>query len=106
MRITSLSRIGLIFSLSQFLFSANITGKITDITSGSFLPGANVYLSGTNYGAASDRSGDFTINNVPSGNYVLKVTYVGYADFSVDVSLGDESLTQDIRTGQSIESAT
>jgi len=99
MRITSLSRIGLIFSLSQFLFSANITGKITDITTGSFLPGANVYLSGTNYGAASNRSGDFTINNVPSGNYVLKVTYVGYADFSVDVSLGDESLTQDISLG-------
>lgn len=99
MSITLLSRIGLIFSLSSFLFSANITGKITDITSGSFLPGANVYLSGTNYGAASDRSGDFTINNVPSGNYVLKVTYVGYAAFSVDVSLGDESLTQDISLG-------
>ena len=94
MRITLLSRIGLIFSLSQFLFSANITGKITDITTGSFLPGANVYLSGTNYGSASDRSGSFTINNVPSGNYVLKVSYVGYTEFSVDIELGDQLLTQ------------
>jgi len=94
MRITLLSRIGLFFSLSQFLFSANITGKITDITSGSFLPGANVYLSGTNYGSSSDRSGSFTINNVPSGNYVLKVSYVGYTEFSVDIELGDQSLTQ------------
>jgi len=94
MRITSLSRIGLIFSLSQFLFSANITGKITDITTGSFLPGANVYLSGTNYGSSSDRSGSFTINNVPSGNYVLKVSYVGYTEFSVDIELGDQLLTQ------------
>ena len=94
MRITSLSRIGLIFSLSQFLFSANITGKITDITTGSFLPGANVYLSGTNYGSSSDRSGSFTINNVPSGNYVLKVSYVGYTEFSVDIELDDQLLTQ------------
>jgi len=92
-------RIVAFFYLSQNLFSANVKGKVSDGSSGNFLPGANVFLSETNYGSSSDRAGNFSIENVPAGDYVLKVTYVGYADFSVDVTLGDESLTQDISLG-------
>ena len=99
MSIRLMFRIVAFFYLSQNLFSANVKGKVSDGSSGNFLPGANVFLSETNYGSSSDRAGNFSIENVPAGDYVLKVTYVGYADFSVDVTLGDESLTQDISLG-------
>ena len=81
---------------SQFILAGGINGKVTDAGSGDFLPGANVVLDGTNYGASSDRFGEFTISNVPDGNYTLKVTYVGYADYSDSVTVGSDVVSRDI----------
>ena len=53
-------------------------------------------LDGTNYGASSDRFGEFTISNVPDGNYTLTVTYVGYADYSDSVTVGSDVVSRDI----------
>ena len=41
---------------SQFILAGVVTGRVTDTGSGDFLPGANVFLEGTNYGASSDRA--------------------------------------------------
>ncbi len=38
----------------------------------------NVYLHRTSYGAATDVNGYFTISKIPTGNYTLMVTYMGY----------------------------
>lgn len=81
---------------SQFIIAGGINGKVTDAGSGDFLPGANVVLDGTNYGASSDRFGEFTISNVPGGNYTLTVTYVGYADYSDSVTVGSDVVSRDI----------
>ena len=81
---------------SQFIFAGGISGKVTDAGSGDFLPGANVVLDGTNYGASSDRFGEFTISNVPDGSYTLTVTYVGYADYSDSVTVGSDVVSKDI----------
>ena len=81
---------------SQFILAGGINGKVTDAGSGDFLPGANVVLDGTNYGASSDRFGEFTISNVPDGNYTLTVTYVGYADYSDSVTVGSDVVSRDI----------
>ena len=80
----------------QFILAGGINGKVTDAGSGDFLPGANVVLDGTNYGASSDRFGEFTISNVPDGNYTLTVTYVGYADYSDSVTVGSDVVSRDI----------
>ena len=80
----------------QFILAGGINGKVTDAGSGDFLPGANVVLDGTNYGASSDRYGEFTISNVPDGNYTLTVTYVGYADYSDSVTVGSDVVSRDI----------
>jgi len=81
---------------SQFILAGGINGKVTDASSGDFLPGANVVLDGTNYGASSDRFGEFSISNVPDGNYTLTVTYVGYADYSDSVTVGSDVVSRDI----------
>lgn len=49
--------------------------------------GANVLVSGTRVGAATDRLGTFTITNLPPGNYVLRVSMLGYAEATVAVSV-------------------
>ena len=91
-----ISTITVILSLAHFLYAGDISGKVSGSSSGDFLPGANVMLDGTNYGTSSDRSGNFKIEGVPEGDYTLKVTYVGYGDFSQAVTVGAEGVSVDV----------
>ena len=91
-----ISTITVILSLAHFLYAGDISGKVSGSSSGDFLPGANVMLDGTNYGTSSDRFGNFKIDGVPEGDYTLKVTYVGYGDFSQAVTVGTEGVSVDV----------
>ncbi len=58
--------------------TGKIIGTITDKASNSPLPGVNVLLKGTYYGAASDFSGKYIIKNISPGTYTLVVSLIGY----------------------------
>ncbi len=58
--------------------TGRIIGKITDKKSGDPLPGVNVILKGTYYGAASDINGNFKINAITPGSYLVSVSLIGY----------------------------
>ena len=74
--------------------TGKITGKITDTDTGSELPGANVFLEGTNIGAASNISGEYIIINVQPGNYKLAVRYIGYEPKTVDIQVVPNKTTK------------
>ncbi len=50
----------------------NISGKVVDAKTGEALPGVNIILKGTYYGAATDINGKFRINGITVGNYNVK----------------------------------
>jgi len=83
----------IIVQLSHFVYAGDIKGTVSDKGSGDFLPGANIFLEGTNFGTSSDRAGNYSINGVPDGDYTLIVTYVGYSDYSNSVSVGPDAVT-------------
>ncbi|OZC03788.1 carboxypeptidase-like regulatory domain-containing protein [Rubricoccus marinus] len=56
---------------------ATVNGIVRD-ASGFPLPGANVYLSGTARGAASDADGKYSIEDVPPGAYRIVASMLGY----------------------------
>ena len=56
----------------------SINGKIIDSKTGGALPGVNVIIKGTYYGASSDMEGKYQINNVSPGSYDLEVSMIGY----------------------------
>ena len=87
----------IIVQLSHFVYAGDIKGTVSDKGSGDFLPGANVFLEGTNYGTSSDRAGNYSINGVSDGDYTLIVTYVGYSDYSNSVSVGPDVLTHNVQ---------
>jgi len=60
------------------LFSSVVVGRISSSIDGTPLIGANIYLQNTSFGAASDNNGEFEINDVPAGEYVVVATYIGY----------------------------
>ena len=66
-----------------------IRGAVVDERTGEGLPGANVILKGTYYGAASDVEGQVLIERVNPGSYTLEITLLGYTpmqftDFRVE----------------------
>jgi hypothetical protein len=67
--------------------AGTISGTVTESTTGDPLPGANVVVEGTTFGAAADAYGDFIIANVPAGSYTITASVIGYAPISETVSL-------------------
>lgn len=86
-----------IILLTRSIFAADVRGKVIDAGSGDFLPGANVVVEGTNFGASSDRAGNYTISGLAPGEYTLKVSYIGYSDYSGQVTVADANVTNDIQ---------
>ncbi len=76
-----------IFILPTFLAAqtGTIKGKVTEAETGEPLAGANLSIVGTPMGAATDIDGEFTISNVPPGTYDIRVSFIGYTDFTAPV---------------------
>lgn len=62
--------------------NAVITGSVIDKTTKQPLVGVNIILVGTTIGAATDLEGNFIINNLEPGSYILKASYLGFRDES------------------------
>ena len=78
------------FSIFNFQFAlgqCTVKGVLFDEKNGEAIPFANVVLDGTGHGCATDINGFFLINKVPEGKYTLKVKYVGYEEYSEEVTL-------------------
>ncbi len=72
----------IIFFLDQNYSSAAVNGKISgkvyDAESNDPLVGANIFVEGTNLGAAANVNGEFFILNVPPGKHTVIASMMGY----------------------------
>ena len=64
------------FSFAQQ--TGNLEGVVKDAKTGELLPGVNIILKGTYYGAATNTDGKFRINNITVGDYNVVVSLIGY----------------------------
>lgn len=93
----------LIALLFPFMLFGGTTGKLvgtlTDADSGEPLIGANIFLTGTTLGAASNENGNYVILNIPPGTYEVRYSFIGYETVVVeDVRIiVDQTTTIDIR---------
>lgn len=60
-----------------------LRGTIVDNESNDPLVGANVVIEGTSLGASADLSGEYVILGIPPGTYTVRVSYIGYASFTI-----------------------
>ena len=58
--------------------AGTLSGKVTEKDKGAPLPGASVYIPDLKVGAVTDKDGNYTLNSLPSGTYLVEVRYVGY----------------------------
>jgi len=78
-----------LITLSVISAQGTITGKVIG-EDGNPIAGANVVLAGTSLGAAAGTDGAYTISDVPSGDFVLIASAIGFqrAEEAVTVSVG------------------
>jgi len=67
-----------IFSVSVAQGQNSLRGHITDATNQEGLIGATIYLPDIRQGAATNETGNFVINNLPRGRFLVQVRLVGY----------------------------
>lgn len=71
--------------------NTKIAGKITDAGTGEPLMAVSVFLSGTTYGRATDKNGNYELTKTPYGQYELVVSMVGYSTEKKTVFLNENS---------------
>lgn len=69
--------------------TGNLSGRVRDAASGDDLPGVNIILKGTYYGAATDINGKFKITGISPGSYTVEISLIGfkttqYTGFSIE----------------------
>ncbi len=79
------------------LYAQTVSGILKDAGDQSTLSNATIHLlkkdsSKTNLSAVSNSKGNFTINNVLKGDYILSVSSVGYENFYKDFSVADQNI--------------
>ncbi|MBS4035781.1 MAG: TonB-dependent receptor [Ignavibacterium sp.] len=62
--------------------TGQLSGKVTDLSTGEPLIGANIIIIGTSAGAATDIRGQYTIQNVAVGTYEVRASYIGYQNIT------------------------
>ncbi len=101
-----IANISIIIFFSSYLFSqglSSISGFVRDDTSGEPISYANVFLSNSTLGAATNQDGYFVISNIPVGKYEINATMIGYGIFKKNIELSEgQPIRLDIRLNEEI----
>lgn len=94
------SNFKVLLSATIFFFAAltsfgqgTVKGKILDEVSNETLIGATILVQGEGTGTVSNLDGSFSFN-LDAGSYSLKISYVGYLETIVDVTVHDGQVTE------------
>lgn len=100
-----LTIVGAFFILNLNAQNATIKGKVTNISSGESVIGAKVELkpSAKPIRAKTDPDGNYTLSNVPYGDYTIIVSQPGEDSLIQSINVNQPVITSDLRVGKTIE---
>jgi outer membrane receptor protein involved in Fe transport len=64
--------------------TGKIAGRVVDAETNQPLPGVNIVLQGTSFGASTNENGEYVILNSPAGIHSLRFSMIGYANYIVE----------------------
>lgn len=79
--------LAVLFMTTVIYGQSSVSGTLVDNADNEPLIGASVLVQGTSTGALSDVDGNFKIMNLENGSYTLVVSYVGYTDQNINVTI-------------------
>ncbi len=68
----------LLLGAGEAFAQGNIAGRVTDTDTGEPLPGVNVIVVGTSFGAATDNDGRYRISGLGAKEYSVRVSFIGF----------------------------
>jgi len=71
---------------------ANFSGTVTNSFTGKPLVNASIYFSDTRMGTTTDSTGSFKLVNLPSGNFLIEVSHVGFKTIILPVLLSGSTI--------------
>ena len=71
-----------ILTMAQF----NISGTVAE-KNNTILPGATIRLKGKSFTTTSNENGKYEFKNLPAGNYLISVSFLGYQTKEQEVNL-------------------
>ena len=78
--------------------NSSIQGRVIDAQTNQYLMGANIMLSSTILGTASDENGHYIITNIPIGTYTLRAMFIGYENLEQEIRIeGNQEYTIQIK---------
>lgn len=80
--------------LAPSIFASSVKGIVLEAESRAPLEKVQVYLSGTSFEATTGIDGRFSIESVPSGQYLLVATAVGFGLVKQRLVLEEEEVTE------------
>ncbi len=87
--------------------SALLWGQVTDASTGKPLVGASLYFPDLRRGTTSNEAGEFRIEGLPTGSYVIDVSFLGYSAIARTISImgdthQDFALTQSVVENENV----
>ena len=78
----------LVLASTQVTFAqtGSVKGVVSD-AAGDPLPGVSIVVDGTSLGTTTNTNGIFILNNVPVGNQLLKISYIGFETITKSVKI-------------------
>lgn len=86
--------------------AADLSGRVRDTSTNSYLFGASVTILELNRTETSAAGGGFSFSDVPAGPYTLVVKYLGYTDESRTVTVDSENQNLDIGIDSALNTVT
>lgn len=86
----------------SIMAQGSLSGTVTDNNTGDELPGSTVYIVELDRGVSTDMNGEYTIDNIPEGTYTVRVTFIGYARYSSEVTIGTSPVDYDVALRQDL----
>ncbi len=83
----------LLLLATSIIYSQNtLKGNVTNSETNEAVIFANIYFPELEKGSTTNENGDFTITNLPNGNFNIVVSSIGFETYSEDISISDQQL--------------
>lgn len=83
----------LLVAVCPYIYSQNkLSGHVNNAETGEPVISATVYIPEIEKGSMTDLDGNFSINQLPSGNFEIMVSLVGFKSYSAKINIPSEAL--------------
>src|SRR5689334_7877225 len=83
---------GMLISSVNAVAQFSVAGFVRDSQNNESLPGATLQIESINRNTVTDEQGRYSFNDLPAGNYDVKVKFLGYTDRLQNIGIQQNSI--------------